>query len=127
MDSERLKQVEEIYHAVLEIAPDERESFFKENCRADEELRREVESLLSFENTFDSFLDAPPESLAAEMFAAQDEQTELIGKEIGHYKIIKILGKGGMGEVYLDEIIKPNRKVVSKLLYEAIGDNKNRN
>ncbi|MCY7348811.1 MAG: hypothetical protein LH614_21690 [Pyrinomonadaceae bacterium] len=110
MNAERLKQVEEIYHAVLEIAPDKRESFFKENCRADADLRREVESLLSFENTFDSFLDQPPESLAAEMLAEQDEQIDLTGKEIGHYKIIK-----------------PNRKVVSKLIYEVTGDNKNRN
>ena len=127
MNAERLKQIEEIYHAALEITPDKRASFFKKNWRADADLRREVESLLSFENTFDSFLDAPPESLAAEMFAARENQRNLINKEIGHYKIINLLGKGGMGEVYLDEIIKPNRKVVSKLLYEAICDDKNRN
>ncbi|MGI8885244.1 MAG: hypothetical protein ACR2IA_13485 [Pyrinomonadaceae bacterium] len=116
MNAERLKQVEEIYHAVLEIAPDQRASFFKENCRADADLRREVESLLSFDENPDSFLDAPPESLAAEMFAAQDGQIDFIGKEIGHYKIIKLLGKGEMGEVYPVEVIKPNRKVVSKFL-----------
>ncbi len=69
----------------------------------------------------------PPDALAAEMFAEREKQTNFIGKEIGQYKIIKLLGKGGMGEVYLDEIIKPNRKVVSKFLYEAIGDDKNRN
>ncbi len=44
-----------------------------------------------------------------------------------HYRIVEKIGAGGMGEVYLDEIIKPNRKVVSKFLYEAIGDDKNRN
>jgi len=44
-----------------------------------------------------------------------------------HYRIVSRIGAGGMGEVYLDEIIKPNRKVVSKFLYEAIGDDKNRN
>jgi len=43
---------------------------------------------------------------------------------LSHYRIVSKIGAGGMGEVYLDEIIKPNRKVVSKLLYEAIGDNK---
>ena len=52
MNAERLKQVEEIYHAALEIAPDKRASFLKETYSADESLRREVESLLSFENTF---------------------------------------------------------------------------
>ena len=109
MEAVRLKQVEEIYHAALEITPDEREIFFTEHCGADAQLRREVESLLSFENTFDSFIDTPPESLAAEMFAAQDEQIELIGSEIGHYKVIKLLGKGGMGEVYLAEDTKLRR------------------
>jgi len=49
MNAERLKQVEEIHHAALEIAPDERESFFKGHCGAEEDLRREVESLLSYE------------------------------------------------------------------------------
>jgi hypothetical protein len=68
MDSERLKQIEKIYHAALEIQPDQREAFFKESCGADENLRREVESLLSFENTFDSLIDTPLKSLAAELF-----------------------------------------------------------
>ncbi len=48
------------------------------------------------------------------------------GTIINQYKILSAIGKGGMGEVYLAEIIKPNRKVVSKFLYEAIGDDKNR-
>ncbi|MCA1626554.1 MAG: hypothetical protein LC742_01115, partial [Acidobacteria bacterium] len=72
MDSERLKQIEATYHAALELPPAGREAFCKDVCGADENLRREVESLLSFENTFDSFIDTPPESLAAEMFAARD-------------------------------------------------------
>ena len=44
-----------------------------------------------------------------------------------HYRIVSRIGAGGMGEVYLAEIIKPNRKVVSKFLYQAIGDDKDRN
>ena len=71
MDSERLKQIEKIYHAALEIQPDQREIFFREHCGADENLRREVESLLSFEESSDNFLDTPPESLAAEMLVEQ--------------------------------------------------------
>ncbi len=60
MNAERLKQIEEIYHAALEIPDGERESFFRKHCGADENLRREVESLLSFENASDNFLDTPP-------------------------------------------------------------------
>ena len=123
MDSERLKQIEKIYHAALEIQPDQREIFFREHCGADEDLRREVESLLSFENTFDSLIDTPPESLAAEMFAEQQNKMSLADKEIGHYKIKELLGKGGMGEVFLADDTELERLVALKVLpVEVVND-----
>jgi serine/threonine protein kinase len=125
MNSERLKQVEEIYHAAVEISPEKRESFFKEFCGADENLRREVESLLSFENTPANFLDTPPESLAAEMFAERENKTSLIDKEIGHYRIKRLLGRGGMGEIYLAQDLNLNRQVALKFLSASTFDDKN--
>ncbi|MGI8668439.1 MAG: hypothetical protein ACR2J3_01175, partial [Aridibacter sp.] len=116
MNANRLKQIEEIYHAALEIKSEKRESFFKEHCGEDKDLRREVESLLAFRKSSDNFLDKPPKSLAAEIFSEKDNPANIIGEKIGYYKIIKLLGKGGMGEVYLAEDVNLNRQVALKFL-----------
>ena len=126
MESEKLKQIEAIYHAALELSSVERAEFVKNSCGTDEILRREVESLLSFEDSSDNFLNASPASLVAEMFAEKDNHTNLIGTEIGHYKIIKLLGKGGMGEVYLAEDTKLDRLVALKILPQEFSQNADR-
>lgn len=115
MSPERLKKVEEIYHAVLEVSPPERDSFLQDNCGDDEELKQEVISLLSYENEFDSLIDSAPKSLVEEIFAPK-ETSNFIGKIINQYKIEKKIGEGGMGAVYLAQDTKLERKVAIKVL-----------
>jgi eukaryotic-like serine/threonine-protein kinase len=126
MDPVVLKKIEEIFHAALEIVPRGRATFLDERCGSDAQLRREVESLLEFESTRDHFIDDTPEALAAEMFAAEHSPESLIGRSILHYKVIKILGIGGMGEVYLAEDLRLNRKVALKILPDAFASDQDR-
>jgi hypothetical protein len=81
MNPERLQQVEELYHSAREREPDARGSFLVEACRGDEELRREVESLL--------------------VQNVSGDVTQLgVGALLGPYQIESPLGAGGMGQVY---------------------------
>ena len=123
MSPEKLKKVEEIYHAVLALPPDERNVFLRESCAGDAALRKEIDSLLAYENTFDSLLDNPPKSLAAEVFALR-ENSQIIGSQINQYKILSLLGEGGMGAVYLAQDTTLERKVALKLLPGEFAEDK---
>ncbi|HSE22338.1 MAG TPA: protein kinase [Pyrinomonadaceae bacterium] len=116
MSSKRLKQIEELYHAALALPPADREAFIKKSCGNDEDLSREIESLLAVERSAKNFFEQPPLSLAAEMFAQRENKANLSGHQISHYKIIRLLGAGGMGEVYLAEDLKLHRQIALKVL-----------
>jgi serine/threonine protein kinase len=111
----RYRQIGQLYHAALALVPKERPAFLDQACRDDEELRREVETLLASNEEASSFL-ANPMLPAAEEILANSEVDALLGRCLGHYRILSRLGKGGMGEVYLAEDGKLGRKVALKLL-----------
>src|SRR5262245_61684510 len=100
MNQERWQQVEQLYHAALERAPNERAAFLDEACNGDSTLRQEVESLLAYDEPAQHFITTPPDAMAADLLAAE-QIPSLIGSSLNHYQILAPLGRGGMGEVYL--------------------------
>ena len=110
-----LSKIEEIYYAALEKSLAERADFLKQICGDDDQLRREIESLLSFDEQAADFIETPPEDIAAAIFTKKPDET-LIGKTLNHYRVLSILGAGGMGEVYLAEDTRLDRRIALKIL-----------
>jgi serine/threonine protein kinase len=118
MNPERWQQIEAIYQTAWERDAAERAAFLDEACAGDEELRREVESLLAADEQAkesEGFLNQTALQVAAQALAG-DTARSLVGRKIGRYQILSLLGAGGMGEVYLAQDHRLGRKLALKFL-----------
>jgi eukaryotic-like serine/threonine-protein kinase len=126
---EEFERVGELYHAALELAPEARADFLIRACGSEEELRREVESLLLARAEADGFIAGKVVGLSAEMADHQQNPSlapSLIGHSLGNYQVLSLLGAGGMGEVYLARDVRLGRKVALKLLPPAFTHDQKR-
>ncbi|HVO78533.1 MAG TPA: protein kinase [Candidatus Bathyarchaeia archaeon] len=118
MKPEQWERVAQLHRAALDIDEDARAAFLREVCAGDEELRREVESLLSLEADAENFMDGSALQSVAQQLA--DEQLPLRalspGAKLGPFVILGELGAGGMGEVYRARDSSLKREVAIKVL-----------
>src|ERR1044072_154279 len=115
MTPERWKQIDELFQAVMEQPPPARSALLDTACGDDKALRDESDLLISLEEQAESFLEVPAFEASSALVCAT-AFTSMSGQVIGPYRIERPLGGGGMGEVYLAEHIKLEKKVAIKFL-----------
>ncbi len=115
MTPERWQHLNELFTAVIELEPEQRAAFLDQSCSGDPMLRSEIESLLASDGREWNLMERPALEVAAP-FLADDQHQLAPGQNIDRYEIVRLIGKGGMGEVYLAADKLLNRKIALKLL-----------
>jgi eukaryotic-like serine/threonine-protein kinase len=115
MTPERYQQIGLLFNEALEQVPEQRSAWLHKTCGADDDLRLEVEKLLTSQGESGEFLSRPAMQVAAEILA-QNQTPTVPGKQIKRYQILSLIGSGGMGQVYLARDTRLGRLIALKLL-----------
>src|SRR5262245_20733896 len=122
---EQWREIEDLYHRALECDVSQRSAFLEKACGGDGALLREVESLLAHQLEAEPLMEMPAIDVAAQSLARDSVRTRE-GQQVGSYKILSLIGIGGMGEVYRAHDTKLSRDVALKFLPKAFLDDPER-
>ncbi|HEV2912653.1 MAG TPA: protein kinase [Pyrinomonadaceae bacterium] len=101
MTPEKWKKVEALFEAAMERAPQERSAYLAEACAGDEALCRQIETLILSYEEAGSFIEEPALAVDSAPTLVDDSDLTLTGQRIGSYRLVREIGRGGMGSVYL--------------------------
>ena len=118
MDQQRWQQIQDVFSRAVDLPQETQRGAVEEMCVGDESLRREVLEMLAEDAVANPLLDA---SISETARAVLDfgPLPSMIQREIGPYRLLSLLGEGGMGVVYLAERTDIGGKVAIKLLRDA--------
>ncbi len=126
MDADRWARIQALFHAAREMSDEDRERFLDAECGADAEMAAEVRGMLVEDERGDSLLHLGAGSAADALFGSEREADSLLdvgggaaGGRFGPYRVTGVVGKGGMGVVYLAERPDLGSRVAIKVLRDA--------
>ena len=127
MKAERWKRIDDLLQAAMELAPELREDYLRDVCDGDPVLADEVRSLLTSHRRAGDFLETPAPDMAARAIAAEAvpaSSASRAGQIVSHYRLLRMIGSGGMGTVWLAERCdgRFERKVAIKFIHFASFD-----